>query len=127
MAIAAAACCCIYIVMVVPKFQTYTNRWENNQETYLRMEEFLDTIPQDASVSCSSFLLAHIADRDEVYEAGYHKDKPDVDYVVLDLRYSSSAKVRSAYLRQGYTEHSMLEGLILVLESPEMAAQNAGQ
>ena len=80
------------------------------------MEEILDTVPEDASVACSTFLLAHIADRDEIYELAYHKNKPDVDFVVLDSRYSSSNEYMLAYLEQGYTIYSHEPSLITILQ-----------
>lgn len=115
--VAAAACCCIYLFTVVPKLNTYVNRWENGKETYAQMEAFLDTaIPADASVSSSTFLLAHIADRDVIYEVKYHGDAPDIDYVVLDMRYKSYLDTMQAYLDQGYAVSSQLEELIVVLK-----------
>ncbi len=116
LSLAAAACCCVYLVTVVPKFSTYTNRYLSGGEQYTQMEEFLNTLPEDASVACSSFLLAHLADRGEIYELYYHKNEPDVDYVVIDLRYSDQLKYRDAYRAQGYQTHSELDNRILVLQ-----------
>lgn len=117
--LAAAACCCLYLVTVIPKLSTYTERWEKNQETYEQMEEILDTIPEDASVNCSSFLLAHMADRDEIYEVNYHENKPDVDFVVLDIRSNNQIKTQLAYLNEGYTVWAEYEDLILILKRGE--------
>ena len=117
--IAASACCALYLMTVVPKLNTYTERWEDNKETYAQMEAILDTVPEDASVSCSTFLLAHIADRDVIYEVGYHKDKPDVDFVVLDARYSSYKTTMLTYLRHGYTVWAQHDGLIVILQKEE--------
>lgn len=115
--IAAAACCCIYVFTVVPKLDNYMDRWESGKTTYTQMDEFLDTaIPADASVSASTFLLSHIADRDVIYETKYHGDKPDVDYVVLDMRYKSYLDTMQAYLDQGYTVSDQLDEKIVVLK-----------
>jgi uncharacterized membrane protein len=119
LSLAAAGCCCLYLVTVCPKYSTYTERWENGKATYNRMEEILDTVPEDASVVCSSFLLAHLADRDEIYELTYHKNKPDVDFVVLDSRYSSSQEYLWAYIQQGYTVYSHEPNLITILQKGE--------
>ncbi len=142
--VGAVACCCLYVVTVIPRLNSYTDKWKNNKETYTKMEEILDTLPEDASLNVSSFLLAHVADRDEVYQAKYgslyHGSEPDVDFVVLDVRgvsmtrdYSSTAvndrpevvRLRDDYLTHGYTvyEHeysddSAYDGLILILKSP---------
>ena len=123
--LAAAACCCIYVFTVLPKVNTYVRRWEGNQETYLQMEEILDTLPEDASLSVSTFLLAHVADRDEIYEVRYHENAPDVDYVVLDVRFDACEATRRAYDRHGYTLFAEYDGLIVILQRPADAAQES--
>ena len=117
--LAAVGCCCLYLTAVLPKLSGYAARWERNKETYTRMEEILEELPEDASLNVSSFLLAHVADRDEVYEVRYHQNKPDVDFVVLDIRSDAQSKVVNAYLRQGYTVYAEHEGLILILARGE--------
>ena len=89
------------------------------------MEEILDSVPADASVSASAFLVAHMADRGEIYEVRYHKNATDVDYVVLDVRYDDCEGVRDAYCSAGYTVFSEHEGLIVILQSPEAAEGGA--
>jgi uncharacterized membrane protein len=119
-ALGAAACLLMYTVYVMPYYNTYTERWESGKETYEQMEAILDSLPEDASLNVSTFLLAHVADRDVVYELNYHKDVADVDFVVLDLRYSNAAlsQHRAAYLKQGYTVYATYDGLIQILQSP---------
>ncbi len=120
-AIGAAACCCLYIITVLPKWDQYVLRWQDGKETYAEMEEILDTLPEDASLNVSTMLLAHVADRDEVYEIGYHGNKPDIDFVVFDTRggyFGSTEKAnRDAYLAQGYTVHAEYKN-ILILQKP---------
>ena len=120
-AFGAAACCCLYVMTVLPKWDQYTLRWKDGKDTYRQMEAILDTIPEDASLNVSTFLLSHVADRDVVYEIGYHKDKPDVDYVVIDARYmdNSARQHMKAYTDAGYTVHEEHEGLIVILKSPD--------
>lgn len=119
LSVAAAACCCIYLFSVVPFFNSYRTRWQSGKDTYAKMEAALDTIPEDASVCVSTFLLAHIADRDEVYEVKYHDYKPDVDYVVLDMRYKASYEdALDAYLAHGYTVTAVHDNLITVMGKP---------
>ncbi len=114
--IAAVSCCCLYLITVMPKYTTYTERWENGKETYQKMEEILDTIPEDASVCCSSMLLAHMADREEIYELKYHENEGDVDYVVFDARSAVDKKQLNAYLDQGYVVKEEHEKLLLILQ-----------
>ena len=83
------------------------------------MEAFLEeNIPEDASVAASTYLVPHLADRDEIFEVHYHQNKPDIEYVVLDARYASHEKFYAQYLAQGYTVVAELEKRIIVLKQP---------
>jgi len=117
---AAAACCCLYIVTVLPTYNSYVNRWNRYQDYYTEMDDALDTLPEDASLCVSSFLLAHVADRAEVYDLGYHENEPDVDYVVVMS--SEKGKERwNAYVAQGYVEvEEYRDTPIAVLKAPGM-------
>ncbi len=121
-AIGAVACCCFYVATVLPKWDSYIARWESGKDTYTQMEAILDTLPENASLNVSSMLLAHVADRDVVYQIDYHGNKPDIDYVVFDARsgyFNEKAKQnRDAYLALGYTIYEEHKGLILILKSP---------
>ncbi len=120
----AAACCCLYIVTVLPKLGSYTARWDQQKETFREMDAILDTLPEDASLSVSSMLLAHVADREVIYQIDYHGDKTDIDYVVFDARsgyFDKKAKAhRDTYLANGYTVYEEHEGMILILKSPHV-------
>ncbi len=113
--IAVAATLTLYAFCVAPSFNGYIARWQEHKDTYRRMEEILDTIPEDASVNASTFLIAHIADRDEIYEITYHKNKPDVDYVVIDKRFSDWEASAKPYLDQGYTTVFSERGTVAIL------------
>ncbi len=122
-AVAAVSCICLYTMLASPYLHTYVTRWEEGKDTYIEMEEILDTLPEDASLNVSSMLLAHVADRDVVYEINYHGDKPDVDYVVIDIRSAmneATQKYHDAYIAQGYTVYEQHEGRILILKSPHV-------
>lgn len=112
---AAAACCCLYLTYVVPAFRYSYKDWEEGKDKYAQMEAILDTVPQEASVCCSTFLLAHIADRAEVYELAYHDNVGDVDYVIFDGRYPIENNQMEEYIRQGYAVKREYEGLITIL------------
>ncbi len=119
LSIAAAACLCSYIVVVLPSVYPRIQTWNENKEDYKEMETFLEeNVPENASVAASTYLLPHIADRDEIFEVHYHKNKPDVEYVVLDLRYSSYEKFYHQYIAHGYTVVAELDGRIVVLKQP---------
>ncbi len=113
--LATVACCCLYVFYVFPVGNQYYTDWQRNKDTYRQMEDILDTIPPDASVCCSTFLVAHIADRKEVYELDYHEAVGDVDYVLFDARYAIDDEQINAFLHQGYQITQERAGLIIVL------------
>ena len=133
--IGVVASCCYFLTASWPKWGYYFNKWETNYDDYITMEQALDALPEDASLNVSSYLVAHVADRREVYQAKYgdlyHGAEPDVDYVVLDIRgvnMKSSTKevvkLRNAYLEHGYTVVEEVKGstgksLLLILKSPD--------
>lgn len=114
--VALCACLCFYTVGVLPSLGTQVDGWKTNRQTFLQMEEILDTIPADASVCCSTFLLSHLAERAEVYELFYHGNAADVDYVIFDIRHEKDQKQIYAYRRQGYTVMAEYENLLLILQ-----------
>ena len=111
----AAACCCLYFSCVLPSFFNNYNNWVKEKKKYIQMDTILDTIPEDASVSCSTFLLAHLANREEIYELSYHANENDVDYVVFDARYPIDENQMNSYLLQGYQLVEKQENLIIIL------------
>ncbi|MBR5272538.1 MAG: DUF2079 domain-containing protein [Clostridia bacterium] len=107
-------------LFVFPRFGVVKTYYEN-KATYQQMDEILETIPDDVSVSASTFLLPHIAERSELYEVFYHKSRNDVDYVVLDMRpgYDVESLIyRNEYLAEGYTILAEHDGLITILVKP---------
>ena len=117
----AAACCCMYIFIVIPKYNTYTDLWQSNKEKYQTIEAMLDTLPEDASLCVPSSYLAHVADRREVYELAYHAPNAshikenDVEYVVL--RRTNDNKYRKIFESCGYTVWAEYEDH-LILQKP---------
>ncbi len=119
LSIAASACLCSYLVTVLPLVLPRIQTWNTGRDSFEEMEAFLEeTIPEDASLAASTFLLPHLADRDEIYEVHYHQSKPDIEYVVLDSRYSSHKQFYDAYLELGYTVFAQLDTRILILKQP---------
>ncbi len=120
---AAVAAVLMFTIVALPKFASYASKCENNQALYQRLDYALEEkLPEDASVTCSSFLLAHIADRDVIYELNYHKQdgkfKTDTEYIVLDLRSgyeSASLEAEKYFISEGYTEYYRDEGAVLIL------------
>ena len=69
------------------------------------MNEALESIPDDASVICSTFLLPHLCQRDEIYEDWYHQtaENEDADCVILDTRFAYT-EFFDRYEALGYTD-----------------------
>lgn len=126
LAFGATACCCLYIITAVPKLTTYSERWENGKDTYRYMDEILDEIPEDASLCITSSLLAHVHDRDVLYEVKYNTETvneqkvpihDDVDYVVFDSPDKNVDNI-NMYLAVGYEKDpafAQYEKTILIL------------
>ena len=119
LSVAMAACLCSYLITVVPLVQPRIEKWKTDKDKFEQMEVFLEeNVPDDVSVAASTYLLPHIADRSEIYEVHYHKNKPDIEYVVLDARYASHEKFYRDYLAHGYTVVAELDKCIIVLQQP---------
>lgn len=125
LAFGAAASCCMYIFMVLPKFNQYTELWADRKDYYQAIEAMLDDLPEDASLSVPSSYLAHVANRREVYEHTYHVlngeknqlKEHDVDYAVI--RTDADAKYRKAFEEKGYTVWAEYDGHV-ILKSPHV-------
>lgn len=96
-------------------YKSYLRQKEDNA----KIAEVLKAVPDDASVRCSTFFLAHIADRDEIYAL---KTEQNVEYCVLDLRYDteySKGGDLEAFQKEGWTVVKMEKDLAAVLKAPE--------
>jgi hypothetical protein len=113
----------MFTIVVIPKYSTYADRYENNKDIYERIDYALEEVlPEDASVTCSSFLLAHISSRDTVYEVNYHKEngeyKTDTEFIVLDIRSGyakTSLEIACYYRSKGYVKYYYDKDAVLIL------------
>jgi uncharacterized membrane protein len=115
LAVGTAACLCLYAVCVLPECSAYAARWDGGKEVYTHIDETLAALPEDASLSVSSHLLAHVSDRDIVYDLSYRGNAPDVDYVVIYYPTIDYA-VKYAYLSAGYMVWEDVPGEVLILK-----------
>lgn len=122
LSLSAVAAFLLFAMLVCGNFGYYKSRYDNNREVYEKMNYALnEMLPDDASVACTAFILPHIADRDEVYEVKYHKEKgkykTDTDYAVFDMRYASeNESAIKAFLAAGYEECYSDEEILLILK-----------
>lgn len=121
--LAVVAAVLMFTIVAIPKASSYVKKYDTSKELYERLDYALEEVlPEDSSVTCSSFLLAHIADRDVIYELNYHKEnkeyKTDTEYIVLDMRSGyakTSQEAADFFISKGYTEFYKDEGTILIL------------
>ena len=110
----------LFMVSTVPKFEQYDKAWKESHVQYEKMDEILAQIEPNASVTASTMLLPHIADRSEIYEVHYHKigtpDSVYTDYVVIDMRYSDGNSFYDKYMALDvYTVYEEYDNLITIL------------
>lgn len=91
----------LFSMIVLPKLDSYVNNYRVNKESFQLMTQALEVIPEDASVTASTYILPHLASRKVIYEDEYH-EAVDTDYFVLDLRYSVSKGRADKYIEAGY-------------------------
>jgi len=112
----------LYAMVFWPSVQGTVTRFENNRETCRKMDAVLALVPEDASVTCSTFLLPHLAQREVVYEDFYHL-QTDTEYAVIDLRPgyrdSSFDQVLVRYADADYTAVLYEHDVAAVLKAPE--------
>lgn len=121
--LALVAATLMFTIVVIPKFSSYVTKYETYKEIYDRIDYALEEVlPEDSSVTCSSFIVAHIADRNSVFELNYHKEdneyKTDTEYIVLDMRSGYAKESKEAadfFVSNGYEEFYKDEGAVLIL------------
>ncbi len=120
---AVVAAVLMFTIVAIPKYSAYVKRYNDNKELFDRLDYALEEVlPEDASVTSSSFLIAHIASRSEIYELKYHTEnneyKTDTEYIVLDIRSSyakASLEAAEFFISKGYTEFYRDDGAVLIL------------
>jgi len=89
-AVVVSAVC--FITVIVPKAVRYPNKCIQNSELYQSMSETLDKIPEDASVTATTFYTVYLSQRDVLYELRYSSlsNILDTEYIVLDVSAESN-------------------------------------
>ncbi|MBQ2733621.1 MAG: DUF2079 domain-containing protein [Clostridia bacterium] len=77
------------------------------------LDEAMTYVPDDASVSASTFIVAHLANRDVIYEI---EDMQETDYVVIDLRYAEWDIYESKYAALGYYPVFDVDNIVCVMK-----------
>lgn len=111
----------MYTLLVLPQLAHYIRGYRVQYDTFTKMDEILETVPDDVSVIASTVLIPHLADRAVIYEDFYHKDI-DCDYVVLDMRpafVSQSSEYFLDCIEKGYTVVTDTD-VIAILKAPHL-------
>lgn len=109
-----AVCGAVIVMPVAGLSRTYyIDNYVYNKENIKILDEVMDSIPKDASVSASTFFVAHLSNREELYSyPAIHEKNVPADYLVLDLRYDGlTADDRSFITQYGYEKVSGVDGL----------------
>lgn len=99
----------------------YSDAYKNYGEIRQTVNAALELVPEDASVSASTFFVAKLSQRDEVYDLGY-TDK-ETEYVVVDLRVEGPEDV-SDFLNDSYEALCYHEGIIAVFRNLNYKSTN---
>lgn len=89
------------------------------------VNEYLDAIPDDASICCSTMLIPRLSKHEVLYEDFYHEPAEGevLDYIISDGRYDKQ-KFIDKYIGLGYEITETVKGengntLLTVLQMPE--------
>ncbi len=86
-------------------------------ETRQTIDTVLDMVPEDASVTASTFLLPHLADHPVLYEQ--ESTKQTTEYYVLDLRFNEGKKALQTMTAPEYEPIAVYENTVALLRRQE--------
>lgn len=105
-AIASALSLMMFFMCIVPCFVGDVNNYMANKEMYKEIDTVLENVDDDAKICCSTFLLPHLSDREEIYEVHYTQHT-DFDYLILDYRpayRANSVVFADKFMQMGYKQ-----------------------
>ena len=106
----------MFFMLIVPNTVNDMKSYSKNKEMYTEMNEVLDSIPDDASVGASTFLIPHMWDREVLYEA-YYTTHDDFEYLVLDVRdvyEADSMRLAAEFEEIGYEPYDLTSDYIYI-------------
>ena len=84
LACGAAACVLFAAQNTLPRFTEYLRYYVVNRADLRAMDEALAALPQEASVTCTTWLVPHLSEHETLYETAYHDPAVKTDYVIFD-------------------------------------------
>ncbi len=99
---------------------TYISYAEKTADTVAAIEEVVEQVPEDASLSAATFLLPHLSDREILYQVNgrLYETEGRTEYVILDLRYEEFASLYPIYDEAGYETVFFNPGAAVLLRCP---------
>ncbi len=90
-----------------------------DKDKYQMMEEYLDLIPEDASVQATTWLLPHVAQRKEVYMADGYLEENIADFVAVQTDYMDEWKIEKmmSLENDGYEVYCEEPGVMIIYVS----------
>lgn len=90
----------------------YFDVYKYDKENCKKLDEAMEKIPEEASVTASTFFVPHLSNRDYIYEYPYIKE---TDYIVLDMRFSEYGALEISKIEDsGYEVVDSIENLYIV-------------
>ena len=103
-----------YLAISFSFLSTYVEIYKDNKQARLDYKEAIKLVPKDSTVSASTFILPHMADRLEIYEEYYHRGKTDTDYIIMDHSDKDFTKIVKTYIDNGYITIFETENVIVL-------------
>ena len=95
---------------------------ERFRNGYDEVRQTLESIPEDASVSATSFFCAALSGRSELYSLNNSKNEHKTDYICIDMRWRAYSKYFDKYKDDAeYVKVYEREGLAVILKKTEKA------
>ncbi len=115
------------LMMFVPTYTGYIEKYTESKELYDEMDDVLESIPEDKSVVATAFIVPHVSEHMEVYELEFH-DEINTDYLVVDMRPTANdySEYVEEYEDNGYVLVAIvLDGIYVYASSAEAANMEA--
>ena len=118
-------------IVVVPKAMNYPAQAIQYYDYYQNIRDTLDTIPDGASVTATTFYTTHLSQRETLYDVRYCSQEHmlETEYVVLKLSASSDYKkfatggkdngfdnLVKLLEEKGYSIYNSLEGVLVIYQ-----------
>ena len=128
-------------IVVAPKAMGYPVQAIQYYDYYQGIRDTLDTIPDGASVTATTFYTTHLSQRDVLYDVRYSSKEHllETEYVILNISSTSDYKKYATggkengfenlvklLEKKGYTEYASLEDILVIYRKADMPS-SAGQ